>query len=267
MAAVDPAQPKLYDISVGKYDVTVRQGPNFASQREETRKALIEIIQALPAAAPVLGDALMEHMDFVGAGKIAERLRMMLPPEMRQAEEAEGMDDLPPEARSALMGAQQTIQQLQQALRQATEAANQVQADAADKQAGHQIDMQTATAEHIRETQELQATTALKNRELAIKEREVAVKEAEAEIKFAEARQVAQQSAVEAETREQTESALQAAAASMQALAQVLGAEAMKADQRHNELLLAVTAPKDIQIERDQSGRLSGGRTEIVLNS
>ena len=76
----------LYDLSVGNYDVTVKAGPSYATQREETREALIEIMRAVPGAAQFIGDIVMEHMDFQGADKVAERLRMLLPPQIQQAE-------------------------------------------------------------------------------------------------------------------------------------------------------------------------------------
>lgn len=76
----------LYDMSVGTYDVTVKAGPSYATQREETREALIEIMRAVPGAAQFIGDIVMEHMDFQGADKVADRLRMLLPPQVQQAE-------------------------------------------------------------------------------------------------------------------------------------------------------------------------------------
>ena len=76
----------LYDLSVGKYDVTVKAGPSYATQREETREALIEIMRAVPGAAQFIGDIVMEHMDFQGADKVAARLKMLLPPNIQQAE-------------------------------------------------------------------------------------------------------------------------------------------------------------------------------------
>lgn len=76
----------LYDLSVGKYDVTVKTGPSFGTQREETRETLIEIMRAVPAAAQFVGDVLLEHMDFVGADKVANRLKLLLPPQIQAAE-------------------------------------------------------------------------------------------------------------------------------------------------------------------------------------
>ena len=85
-ASFENGEERLYDLSVGVYDVDVQVGPSFGTQREETRQFLIEILRAIPSAAPLLGDVLMEHMDFVGADKVAERLRMMLPAPIQQAE-------------------------------------------------------------------------------------------------------------------------------------------------------------------------------------
>jgi hypothetical protein len=77
---------RLYDLSVGKYDVTVQTGPSYSTQREETRETLIEIMRAVPAAAPFIGDILLEHLDFVGADKVAQRLKLLLPPQIQAAE-------------------------------------------------------------------------------------------------------------------------------------------------------------------------------------
>ena len=79
-------EERLYDLSIGKYDVEVKQGPSYGTQREETRETLIEIMTRVPDAAPILGDVLMEHMDFQGAEKVAERLKMLLPPQIQAAE-------------------------------------------------------------------------------------------------------------------------------------------------------------------------------------
>lgn len=67
----------LYDLSVGQYDVSIESGPTFATQREETRDTLIEIMRQVPGAGEVIGDKVVEHLDFVGADEIAERLRML----------------------------------------------------------------------------------------------------------------------------------------------------------------------------------------------
>ena len=77
---------RMYDLTVGKYDVTVKAGPSYASQREETRETLVEIMRQVPGSAQYIGDILLEHMDFQGADKVTERLKMLLPPQIQQAE-------------------------------------------------------------------------------------------------------------------------------------------------------------------------------------
>lgn len=79
-------EQRLYDLSVGRYDVTVSAGPSSATQREDTREALVEIMRQLPGSAAYIGDVLMEHMDFQGADKVAKRLKHLLPPAIQQAE-------------------------------------------------------------------------------------------------------------------------------------------------------------------------------------
>lgn len=77
---------RLYDLAVGKYDVSVSTGPSYATQREEARAFLLEILQRVPGAAPLLGDVVLEHLDFAGAQRIADRLKLILPPQIQAAE-------------------------------------------------------------------------------------------------------------------------------------------------------------------------------------
>jgi len=74
---------KIYDLSAGKYDLTVRSGPSFTSRREEAATQMIELIRAYPAAAPLIGDLLARNLDWPGADEIATRLAAMLPPQAK----------------------------------------------------------------------------------------------------------------------------------------------------------------------------------------
>lgn len=92
IADTDADGQRLYDLSTGRYDVVVDTGPSYSTKREEARETLVEIITRIPGAAPVVGDVLMENLDFQGADKIAERLRALLPPEIKAAEGIGGGD-------------------------------------------------------------------------------------------------------------------------------------------------------------------------------
>jgi len=71
---------RIYDLTVGKYDVTVRAGPSFTTRREEAASQMIELIRAYPPAAPVVGDILARNLDWPGADEVADRLAALLPP-------------------------------------------------------------------------------------------------------------------------------------------------------------------------------------------
>ncbi|MFZ5720317.1 MAG: portal protein [Pseudomonadota bacterium] len=74
---------RIYDLTAGKYDLTVRAGPSFTSRREEAATQMIELIRAYPMAAPLLGDLLARNLDWPGADEIAGRLAALLPAQMK----------------------------------------------------------------------------------------------------------------------------------------------------------------------------------------
>ena len=155
---------KLYNLSVGTYDVEVKTGPAYSTKREETREMLIEIMRAVPGAAPYMADMIADHMDFAGADKFANRAKMMLPPEIQKAEAEEMAEDLPPEMQQIMMQAQQQIQGLQQQIQQM------------------QAEMQPERDKMAMEQNKLQQEGEFKNRELSLKEREIDIKEKQGEI-------------------------------------------------------------------------------------
>jgi hypothetical protein len=82
----ETGERELYNLGIGKYDVTVKTGPSYGTQREEARETLIEIMRNVPGSAPYIGDILADHLDFVGADKLKDRLQMLLPPAIQQKE-------------------------------------------------------------------------------------------------------------------------------------------------------------------------------------
>jgi hypothetical protein len=84
-----PSGPRIYDLATGKYDVTVKAGPSFTTQREESATQMMNLIQAFPQAAPVLGDILAKNLDWPEADEIERRLKALLPPQVQASPEAE----------------------------------------------------------------------------------------------------------------------------------------------------------------------------------
>lgn len=72
---------KIYDLGAGEYDLVVKSGPSFSTQREEAATQMIEMMRANPSIAPIMGDLIAQNMDWPGADEIARRLKSMLPPQ------------------------------------------------------------------------------------------------------------------------------------------------------------------------------------------
>ncbi|MFN7756853.1 MAG: portal protein [Betaproteobacteria bacterium] len=102
---------KIYDLTAGRYDLTVSAGPSFASMRQEAASQMIELIRAYPDAAPVIGDLLVKNLDWPGADEIAERMQKA----MGMAEEGEGAPQGPdPQAMQVVQRYQSALQEMQQ---------------------------------------------------------------------------------------------------------------------------------------------------------
>ena len=97
---IDPTQPepvrkivdeagivieKIYNPSVGKYDVAVTTGPSYYTKRQEAMAAMGEILQANPQLWSVAGDLFVKNMDWPGAQEIAERLAKTIDPKLLES--------------------------------------------------------------------------------------------------------------------------------------------------------------------------------------
>lgn len=100
----------LHDLTVGKYDVTVSVGPSYATQRIEAANSMIQFMQAYPQGAPFIADLLAGSMDWPKSEEVAERLNMLLPPQVRAAGNPEAMAQL---QQQQAMQAQQPNPQVQ----------------------------------------------------------------------------------------------------------------------------------------------------------
>lgn len=146
---------RIYVLGAGKYDLTVEAGPGYTTLREEAGAQMLELLRARPELANVIGDLFAESQDWPMADKIAERMRALLPPELR----GEAKPAVPPQVEAMVQQGRQVIQQQQGQLQQLAAALRTAQAGAAEKQA-----------------------------ELALKARELDIKQLEAEAKLLEAR-------------------------------------------------------------------------------
>ena len=145
---------KLFDLTLGKYDVSVSAGPSYTSKRQESADQMMEFIRVFPQSAPLIGDLLAKNLDWPGADDVSNRLKAMLPPQ--------AAGQVPPQ-----------VQQLQQQLQQQ---------DGMAKQAVQQLQQQLQQLQQ--QVNDKRADMELKSRELEIKEMEAKTKRIETLVKL-----------------------------------------------------------------------------------
>jgi hypothetical protein len=99
---------KIYNPSVGKYDVVVTTGPSYMTKRQESMDAMSQILQGNPQLWSVAGDLFVKNMDWPGAQELADRLAKTIDPKL-----LENGDKDP-----ALQAAEQQIQAMGQEMEQ-----------------------------------------------------------------------------------------------------------------------------------------------------
>jgi hypothetical protein len=128
---------RIYDLSLGKYDLAVESGPSFTTRREELAMTIQQFVQAVPDAAGVLGPEMVRAMDFPNAQKLAEKLEAMLG------------GGIPPQVQKQIEEGMQRIKQL--------EAENQqLKADRQIDQAKVQVDQFEAETDRIKVVHDIQ---------------------------------------------------------------------------------------------------------------
>jgi hypothetical protein len=121
----------LNDLSRGRFDVAVTTGPSFATRRQEAAEAYSQLAAQDVTLMPVAGDLVYKAMDLPYSEEIAERKRMMLPPQIQQQISQD--KPMPPEVQAAMMQVQQMQQQVQEQgmlVQQAAQEAEQVKSEA-----------------------------------------------------------------------------------------------------------------------------------------
>lgn len=126
----------LHDLSVGKYDVTVKTGPSYQTRRQEAADFLLQFMQSAPDSAPFIMDILAKNLDAPGADELAKRFKMLLMKQHPEFFDQKDQEPAPPptqaDQQNALMGHLQV--QEQQAKTQLTQAqAEDAEMDAALK--------------------------------------------------------------------------------------------------------------------------------------
>lgn len=76
------AEDRLYDVTVGHYDVVSTTGPDYDTKRVETAQTLMQLIQSYPQMAQYCSDILVRALDFAGNDELSKRLKKTIPPQL-----------------------------------------------------------------------------------------------------------------------------------------------------------------------------------------
>lgn len=160
-------EPVNIDLGAGRYDVAVSMGPSYHSRRQEAAAQLVELVKVNPAVSQVAGDLLIESLDLPNGKAIAERLRKMLPPEIRPPDEKQ-----PPQQVLAQQ-VQQAMQMNEQLTAKLNEAMDSLERNAQDNETKERIELTKLHVELVKtlaalESKENIAAYAALQREAAL---------------------------------------------------------------------------------------------------
>lgn len=130
---------KIFNPTIGKYDVTIDTGPAYQTKRQEAATQLTQIAQQNPQLMAVAGDIVMRSLDVPFADEIGDRMAKMLPPQLQDEQKA---GQIPPQVQQAMQLASQHIQQQDQQLQQMAQ-------DLQSKQSEEQLQMAKAQKDII----------------------------------------------------------------------------------------------------------------------
>lgn len=121
---------RIFNPSIGVYDVYTSSGPSFATRRVEAVEAMTAMTQANPMLWQVIGDQLVKNMDWPGAEEMAERLKLTLLPQVQEEiNKDEAQPPIPPQIQQAMQQLQMHAQQQDEGLHKAADAIEQKDAE------------------------------------------------------------------------------------------------------------------------------------------
>lgn len=158
---------QVYNLNIGKYDVTVTTGPSYTAKRQEALDNQLQLVNSRPEMLNIMGDIMFKNMDAPGSDDIAERLKTLLPPEIQQMEANKNQAPIDPRVQVAMQNLEQQAAMieergmvLQRAEQELQEEANKVGSNKA------QIDAATAKLQSAQKVFDADVKTAKANLEL-----------------------------------------------------------------------------------------------------
>lgn len=108
---------KVYNFSLGKYEVVVNTGPSFTTKRAEAAEFLTSAVQSAKdqGTANVLTYLALKSQDWAGAEEAVTLLKTLLPPPVQQAMQGQdqGAEQIPPQVAAMLQQLKATAGHMQ----------------------------------------------------------------------------------------------------------------------------------------------------------
>ncbi|MDH4183348.1 MAG: hypothetical protein OEV92_03935 [Nitrospinota bacterium] len=80
----------VYDLKAGKYDVVATIGPSTSTARQESLELMMDLLEKMPQATPMVADLIVKNMTFKDAEELVERFKSINPYlQQKQAMEAQ----------------------------------------------------------------------------------------------------------------------------------------------------------------------------------
>ena len=134
---------KTFDLTSGKYDITISAGPSYQSKRQEDRAMLLGMLQGPMGQliAQRAGDLVAKTLDSPIAKELSERL---VPPDIAQKEQQD--QQIPPQLQQQMQAMNQQHEQLIQALHEAQNKIEAIQYDRSIEMQKAELDSKTKVA-------------------------------------------------------------------------------------------------------------------------
>lgn len=124
---------RIYDLTVGLYDVTIDVGPSYATKRQEAAASMAELARSIPQIGQAAPDLMVRAYDWPGAQDIADRLKKTLPPQL-QDDGKGGQPQVPPQVQAQMQQMGQMIEGLTKALHAAHDTIDQKRVELESKE-------------------------------------------------------------------------------------------------------------------------------------
>lgn len=171
----ETGEARLYDVTVGRYDIAIDAGPSFQTKRQEAVAVLSQLLAAAPQLLQIIGDDFLGSLDVDLAQHMAERMRKTMPPALLEGEPnaekykaaQEQLMQLQqlPMLQQQLQKSQQQMMQMQQAVESLTQTNQALSLEVQNKQGEQQLEGRKLEIEAM----EKKARLDIEQKELDIK--------------------------------------------------------------------------------------------------